>query len=97
MTSDLSDDSINRLQFLCDNSDGFKISYYDMKTRGPGDLLGTKQSGLPAFKFGNLIEDNQLLIDSQKDSNVIIKEIEHYPALLAYVNRYVSNDDFSMI
>ena len=97
LTSDLSDDSINRLQFLCDNSDGFKISYYDMKTRGPGDLLGTKQSGLPAFKFGNLIEDNQLLIDSQKDSNVIIKEIEQYPSLLAYVNRYVSNDDFSVI
>ena len=97
LTSDLSDDSINRLQFLCDNSDGFKISYYDMKTRGPGDLLGTKQSGLPAFKFGSLIEDNQLLIDSQKDSNVIIKEIEQYPSLLAYVNRYVSNDDFSVI
>ena len=68
-----------------------------MKTRGPGDLLGTKQSGLPAFKFVNLIEDNQLLIDSQKDSNVIIKEIEQYPSLLAYVNRYVSNDDFSVI
>lgn len=42
-------DALARLKMLEKTSDGFEISKYDLKLRGPGDLLGTRQSGVPGF------------------------------------------------
>ncbi|MEX2640664.1 MAG: ATP-dependent DNA helicase RecG [Balneolales bacterium] len=50
-----------RLQTMNETSDGFKISEVDLKLRGPGDFLGTKQSGMPDFRVANIIEDQPLL------------------------------------
>jgi ATP-dependent DNA helicase RecG len=50
-----------RLKILEDTSDGFKIAEEDLKLRGPGELLGREQSGLPKFRFGNLSEDLDLI------------------------------------
>jgi ATP-dependent DNA helicase RecG len=50
-----------RLKILEDTSDGFKIAEEDLKMRGPGELLGREQSGLPKFRFGNLTEDLDLI------------------------------------
>ena len=50
-----------RLKILEDTSDGFKIAEEDLKLRGPGELLGREQSGLPEFRFGNLTEDLDLI------------------------------------
>jgi ATP-dependent DNA helicase RecG len=50
-----------RLKILEDTSDGFKIAEEDLKLRGPGELLGREQSGLPKFRFGNLTEDLDLI------------------------------------
>ena len=51
----------NRLKILEETSDGFKIAEEDLKLRGPGELLGREQSGLPKFRFGNLTEDLDLI------------------------------------
>jgi ATP-dependent DNA helicase RecG len=51
----------NRLKILEETSDGFKIAEEDLKLRGPGELLGREQSGLPKFHFGNLTEDLDLI------------------------------------
>ncbi|MGH7952071.1 MAG: ATP-dependent DNA helicase RecG, partial [Limisphaerales bacterium] len=50
-----------RLKILEETGDGFKIAEADLKLRGPGELLGREQSGLPNFRFGNLVEDLDLI------------------------------------
>jgi ATP-dependent DNA helicase RecG len=50
-----------RLQVLEETGDGFRIAEADLKLRGPGELLGQQQSGLPQFRFGNLAEDLELI------------------------------------
>lgn len=50
-----------RLLVLEETNDGFKIAEADLKLRGPGELLGQQQSGLPRFRFGNLVEDLALI------------------------------------
>jgi ATP-dependent DNA helicase RecG len=50
-----------RLKVLEETSDGFKIAEADLKIRGPGELLGQQQSGAPAFRFGDLAEDLELI------------------------------------
>jgi ATP-dependent DNA helicase RecG len=50
-----------RLRVLAETNDGFRIAEADLKFRGPGELLGREQSGLPQFRFGNLAEDLPLI------------------------------------
>ena len=56
---------------LVNTNNGFEVSFEDLKLRGPGDILGTRQSGLPAFILGNLIEDNNKKILGEIDSQVL--------------------------
>jgi len=50
-----------RLRVLEETRDGFRIAEMDLKLRGPGELLGQRQSGLPRFRFGNLADDLDLI------------------------------------
>ncbi|HEY1490134.1 MAG TPA: ATP-dependent DNA helicase RecG, partial [Verrucomicrobiae bacterium] len=54
-------DSMERLKILAETNDGFKIAEADLKLRGPGELLGQQQSGLPPLRFGDLAEDLNLI------------------------------------
>ena len=55
------EETINKLKILERTSDGFEIAEEDLKIRGPGDILGTAQSGLPPLKLGNLLDDAELM------------------------------------
>jgi ATP-dependent DNA helicase RecG len=59
------EESRERLRVLEETMDGFRIAEADLKLRGPGELLGQQQSGLPKFRFGNLVEDLNLVRQSQ--------------------------------
>jgi len=50
-----------RLKVLEETNDGFRIAEVDLKLRGPGELLGQQQSGMPKFRFGNLADDLNLI------------------------------------
>ena len=50
-----------RLRILTETTDGFRIAEEDLRLRGPGELLGANQSGLPALRFGDLAADEPLL------------------------------------
>lgn len=54
-------ESKQRLELLAETTDGFRIAEADLKLRGPGDLLGLEQSGLPPFRFASLVEDLPLV------------------------------------
>ena len=56
-----SDDARERLKAMSDTSDGFVIAERDLRLRGPGDFFGTRQSGLPTLRAGDLLRDADLL------------------------------------
>jgi len=62
-----------RLRVLEQTGDGFKIAEADMKFRGPGELLGQQQSGMPDLKFGNLINDFDLVREARRIAIQILK------------------------
>ena len=66
-------DSLARLVLLEKYDNGFKIAYHDLVSRGPGDIVGIKQSGLPSFSFGNVIDDQKLLMDAKEHALRFLK------------------------
>lgn len=63
-----------RLRTMLAENDGFKIAEFDLQLRGPGDYLGTRQSGLFDFKIGNLLQDSQCLVQARQAAQEIIGE-----------------------
>lgn len=63
-----------RLQVIKNHQDGFEIARRDLELRGPGDVLGTRQAGLMAFRIADLMRDKGLLPDIQKASQRILQE-----------------------
>ena len=57
----LTEDAKRRLQALVDTADGFELAEVDLELRGEGQLLGTRQSGLPDLKFASLTRDRELV------------------------------------
>jgi ATP-dependent DNA helicase RecG len=57
-----------RLGIMVQTSNGFIIAEKDLELRGPGELLGTKQSGLPEFRIGNIVRDQPLLENARKEA-----------------------------
>jgi ATP-dependent DNA helicase RecG len=57
----LSTDAKTRLETMCATNDGFEIAEVDLKLRGPGDLMGTQQSGLLNLKIADIVKDNPIL------------------------------------
>ena len=55
-------------------TDGFKISEVDLEIRGPGDLMGTQQSGIINFKIADLIKDNKILVRAREEVKSLLKE-----------------------
>ncbi len=54
-------EAAERLRVLERTNNGFEVAEADLKLRGPGEFLGSEQSGMPSFKFGNLAEDLTLV------------------------------------
>jgi ATP-dependent DNA helicase RecG len=50
-----------RLEIMCETNDGFRIAEVDLELRGPGEVAGTRQSGIPTFKYANLVRDRKAL------------------------------------
>ena len=67
-----SQDSIDRLQSLVDIDDGFQLAEVDFQMRGPGDLFGTKQHGMPPLYVANLQTDFELLVDARDEAKIIL-------------------------
>ena len=62
-----------KLSILVTSNDGFKIAEEDMRLRGPGELTGLKQSGLPDFAYLNVINDLKIFVTARDDADYILK------------------------
>lgn len=88
-----SKDARVRLETMARTSDGFEIAEVDLKLRGPGDFLGTKQSGLPDFRFADIVEDQALVYESREWAIKILNEdpdlsAKHHAGLKSVFERY---------
>lgn len=73
MSSSRSPDAQQRLKVLEQSQDGFFISEMDMRFRGPGQVLGTRQSGVPDFTLASLVEDEEVLLLARQAAEKIIE------------------------
>ncbi len=69
----VSEEARARTSFMETTTDGFKIADFDLELRGPGEFLGTRQSGLPGFKMANLVRDSVLLQEAREAAMDIMR------------------------
>ena len=70
----ISNNARTRIKTMTSTNDGFKIAEVDMNLRGPGNILGTQQSGLLNFKISDIIKDKKILDAAREDAKYLIKE-----------------------
>ncbi len=61
VTTKMTDAGRERIRTMVDSNDGFQIAEMDLQLRGPGEFFGTRQSGLPALRIGNIVRDKEIL------------------------------------
>lgn len=71
-SSKISTEARRRLKIMCETNDGFKIAEKDLEMRGPGDIEGTRQSGVLDFKLAHIIHDKALLEEAKNMAESII-------------------------
>lgn len=75
MTGDkISKESIKRMETMVQSNDGFEISEVDLQLRGPGDLMGTQQSGVLDLKISNLARDGQIVTLAREAAKKLLEE-----------------------
>ena len=104
MTSDkLSKESRTRIKTMTETNDGFKISEVDMQLRGPGDILGTQQSGVVDFKKLDLVADGKIIKAAKSYVEILLKndpQLEHTENLKLrnyYAKQYKGKNKWSRI
>lgn len=68
------DTAYRRVRMMSDTSDGFRIAEEDLKIRGPGEFLGTRQSGMPSFRVADIMRDRDVVVMARKDAQKAIDE-----------------------
>ncbi len=85
----LSKEARTRIKTMVETNDGFQIAEVDLKLRGPGDIQGTRQSGVKEFKLFNIVADQEMLATSRKIAQIILEkdpQLEH-PENLILIKR----------
>ena len=81
----LSDQGRDRLKALTETTDGFEIAERDLQLRGPGDFFGTRQSGMPTLRVGDLLRDHQLMEEARREAVLALEDTSQAEALTAFV------------
>lgn len=71
----LSEEGERRLEVFAATTDGFRIAEADLEIRGPGDLLGTRQAGVPTFRVANIVVDREWLERAREDAREILPRL----------------------
>ena len=76
-----------RLKIIFENHDGFEVARHDLRLRGPGELLGARQSGVPLLRFADLSTDVDLLEAARNTADMLVRE--NAPAVRAHLARWL--------
>jgi ATP-dependent DNA helicase RecG len=82
----LTDQGRERLKAVTSTTDGFEIAERDLQLRGPGDFFGTRQSGLPTLRVGDLVRDHALMEEARREAVAALDDPSQSAALAALVN-----------
>lgn len=85
-----------RLGIMARTSNGFVIAEKDLELRGPGEVLGTKQSGLPELRIGNLLRDQKILDRARTAAEYYLNEKQSSAATRKLVERVVKDPRFGL-
>jgi ATP-dependent DNA helicase RecG len=85
-----------RLGIMAKTSDGFVIAEKDLELRGPGELLGTKQSGLPEFRVANIVRDQKFLEAARKEAEFYLAKGESSPETSKMIRRVKADTRFGL-
>jgi ATP-dependent DNA helicase RecG len=88
--SPLSESAKQRLDILRQTCDGFVIAEKDLELRGPGEVLGTQQTGIAGMKIANIVRDAYLLKQASYYSELMLGENEY--AQNALIQRWIDED-----
>ncbi|HET9262799.1 MAG TPA: ATP-dependent DNA helicase RecG [Vicinamibacterales bacterium] len=83
--SPLTDHGRERLKALTETTDGFVIAERDLSLRGPGDFFGTRQSGMPTLRAGDLLRDHQLMEEARREAVAALDDTREAEPLVAFV------------
>ncbi|HPF17872.1 MAG TPA: ATP-dependent DNA helicase RecG, partial [Thermotogota bacterium] len=78
VTADKSRGNFERLTYFASHNNGFELSEYDLQLRGPGEVMGVRQHGMPSFRLANLMDDRDLLFLARTEA---IQLLERDPSL----------------
>ena len=81
----LTDQGRDRLKALTETTDGFEIAERDLQLRGPGDFFGTRQSGMPTLRVGDLVRDHQLMEEARREAVLALDDDAQAEALTTFV------------
>jgi ATP-dependent DNA helicase RecG len=82
----ITDEGKQRLKALSETTDGFEIAERDLNLRGPGDFFGTRQSGMPTLRVGDLLRDHALMEEARREAVAALEDPSQAPALTFLVN-----------
>lgn len=90
------EEDIERLNILVKSNDGFEIAEKDLSLRGPGELMGIRQSGLPNFRFLNVIDDLKIFIVARDDAKYILdnKNDDNFKYIVGRCKKEIEQEDF---
>lgn len=96
LSSSTDPDSLARLKVCAETSDGFAIAKADLQLRGPGDILGTRQSGVPGFILGDVIQDANILEVARDDATYILRHLDEdgYKEIRNYLQSTVDSGTY---
>jgi ATP-dependent DNA helicase RecG len=90
------DDARERLKAMSSTNDGFMIAERDLELRGPGDFFGTRQSGLPKLRTGDLVRDRDIMELAHHEARALVERGALTPELNAFVAKHWQ-DQFGLI
>ena len=95
--SDLTEEAKKRIDAMVATDNGFKIAETDLQIRGPGELTGTRQSGLPTFRIGNLLLDQKILEIARKEAFEYVDTYKSSPEVLRKFFEKYWNNRFGLV
>ena len=89
------EEDADKLEILTRSEDGFAIAEEDMKQRGPGELTGVKQSGIPDFSFLNIVDDYKIFVVARDDAKEILKnkDNKNYQWLIKRAEKLINQEE----